>query len=93
MRSYWGDRFYLVPYACGTSSGFLWKARRVLNRELAFAYAIDQWYDPSLDAFLHRLIGRRMSRLPRVSVHCSYRARSGGLARGGVSPDVRPRRV
>jgi len=52
MRSYWGHRFYSVPYPGGTSPGLLWKLRPLLDNELAFAYTIDQSYHPSLDAFL-----------------------------------------
>lgn len=51
MRNIWGDRFYTVPYAPPRSwiRQQIRKLAGLFNQDAKYVYAIDDWYDPSLD--------------------------------------------
>lgn len=56
-QQYWNN-LYVVPYKPPHNSllkKVVRKINHLLRRESAFLYSIDDWYDPSLDAFLVQL--------------------------------------
>ncbi len=63
MQEFWGDKFYSVPYKDpGTNLSLTRKVgerlKCIFEEERAFTYAIDDWYDDSIDKFFVQLSRR-----------------------------------
>ena len=58
MQQYWGDNFLLIPYKHPSSraKAFARKLKKYFGLKSAYTYKIDEWYDPSQDDDLKKIL-------------------------------------